>query len=1238
MEASFASNWHQRLSIVEMVELTEIHNNNFGGASKHVDKLKRDNWSQHAKTHHNFSNQDKFFNSSFVFSLPTQKPCVEGAMAASLRLLSCQFQNVTNSQSPLADKAWQAFSNLKLSSRNYIKPGKSRPVANNNGGTAVFKDGRRPTQQFSSVNNKTFWQNQAEHSNEINILHSEPRPMPSRFAPAATYASSSTGSGYRNMNSSCNNAINSGHSYTTNASHFKGFEETHSIGIDDDDDDILQNIDLDQIVSQHYQSAGTPHSSSIPVTPAVNNNNARPDGISLPSELCVECTHGLKARLCPEASDHLQIMKDMLISISNDLLDNADLDSGQIEKLRQDRLMLNKQIQQLEKYLQSSSVTEKGSKSTLTSAHTTTTRAFQYESPPTLASRVDPIRLDNQFYMNNDADGPNRWNSPSVSYSSAGNINININISSAPVEREPYIPKYVEVNYIEGSDNKNWSKRDFSWTKELEVNNKKVFGNHSFRPNQREIINATMSGHDVFVLMPTGGGKSLTYQLPALIYPGITLVISPLVSLIQDQIMHLLQANIPAAYLSANMEWTEQQEILRELASEYCNYRLLYVTPEKIAKSDFLLRQLENLHARELLNRIVIDEAHCVSQWGHDFRPDYQGLGILKQKFPKVPVLALTATATASVKEDVVQALGLVDCIIFRQSFNRPNLRFLVFAKTKKCLEDIDGYIKKFHFDQCGIIYCLSRMDCEKVAEWLQKCGHKAAFYHASMDPEERAWVQQQWSKDEINIICATVAFGMGINKPDVRFVIHHSLPKSIEGYHQECGRAGRDGQIASCVLYYSYSDYIRVKYMLSNGVGEQSSFTYGQPRRGSSNSGRVETNSENLLRMVSYCENDVDCRRFLQLVHFGEKFDSFNCKKTCDNCMNARTLVDKDVTLIAKQLVELVKSVKQQFSSSHILDVYRGSMSQIVKRNKHNLLSLHSAGKHIAKGEASRVLRHLVIEEILVEDVKKSDLYGSTSSVLKVNERNADNLLAGRQTITLRVPSAVKASKTHTNDAAPSKGPLTLSKKTPIQVDTPPSAQPQPTVDSDLAAKLFPALRVMRTNLVKIAENNGVCAYHIFADTTLHNICKRIPRTKEELLEVNGIGKAKVMKYGDKVLETIEATIKEHYGGTGHSLTGGTCSSATSSGSVKRKRNTVINTYDASREDDDDDDDFVVSTARSKKRVLVKPKLSVDPIDIFDDDDDIPDEVLEFCDSFDNVGSSQKGEQNAGGRVLPSW
>jgi bloom syndrome protein len=370
-------------------------------------------------------------------------------------------------------------------------------------------------------------------------------------------------------------------------------------------------------------------------------------------------------------------------------------------------------------------------------------------------------------------------------------------------------------------------------------------------------------------------------------------------------------------------------------------------------------------------------------------------------------VLALTATATASVKEDVVQALGLVNCVVFRQSFNRPNLWYSVVPKTKKCLEDIDKFIKENHFDECGIIYCLSRMDCEKVSERLQEFGHKAAFYHGSMEPEQRAFIQTQWSKDEINIICATVAFGMGINKPDVRFVIHHSLPKSIEGYHQECGRAGRDGQRSSCVLYYGYGDYIRVKHMISQGGVDQSPMATGYNRVASS--GRLlETNTENLLRMVRYCENEVECRRFLQLVHLGEKFDSTNCKKTCDNCCSSQSLIDKDVTLITRQLVELVKQTGERFSSAHILEVYRGSLNQMVKKHRHETLQFHGAGKHLSKIEVSRILHYLVTEDILVEDVRKSDMYGSVSSLLQVNNAKATILFSGSQTIVMKYDFAL--------------------------------------------------------------------------------------------------------------------------------------------------------------------------------------------------------------------------------------
>ncbi|KAH0988037.1 hypothetical protein GBA52_015214 [Prunus armeniaca] len=1119
--------------------------------------------------------------------------------------MACRIQNIGRLPSAQVQKAWHALSNLQISHRNYTKPGKT--VLVKDASSRYCRDvGRTATPSSCDIDKSRTHMQTHQYINGTNSRNNEAATCLGNRFPSSNVNVADVGNffgGQSQVRASMVNNFDSrvpGGSFSNNSVHTSQIKHSAKVLVNDidDDDEILENIDVDQIVEQ-YQSSCTPQPSISklpPITPSIDKDNIpRQEVTSLPPDLCSNCIHGFKIGLCPEAASHLQEMKDTLITISNELLDDVnDLSPTRIEKLRQDRLQLNKKIQQLERYLCNNSLDEERRKSHF-SASTATPRPFQYETPQAAAFRTDTVRFDSQVQSHNVPGDYERCNSSSVSFSSVDGFGF----SSCPVEREPYIPKFVEVNYIEGSNDNKWSGNNFPWTKKLEANNKKVFGNHSFRLNQREVINATMSGYDVFVLMPTGGGKSLTYQLPALICPGVTLVISPLVSLIQDQIMHLLQANIPAAYLSANMEWTEQQEIFRELNSEYCKYKLLYVTPEKVAKSDVLLRQLENLNARQLLARIVIDEAHCVSQWGHDFRPDYQALGILKQKFPNTPVLALTATATASVKEDVVQALGLVNCIVFRQSFNRPNLWYSVIPKTKKCLDDIDKFIKENHYDESGIIYCLSRMDCEKVAERLQECGHKAAFYHGSMDPAQRAFVQKQWSKDEINIICATVAFGMGINKPDVRFVIHHSLPKSIEGYHQECGRAGRDGQRSSCVLYYSYSDYIRVKHMISQGVIEQSPLASGYNRSNTANSGRVlETNTENLLRMVSYCENDVDCRRILQLIHLGEKFDCTTCKKTCDNCLKIKSFTEKDVTGIAKQLVELVKLTGQQFSSSHILEVYRGSFSQFVKKHRHQTVTLHGVGKHLAKGEASRVLRHLVTEDLLSEEVKKSDVYGSVSSILKVNELKACELFSGRKTILIRFPSSVKASKQKNSEVISAKVSLTSGKQSPPHIGT---EQPQSKANSDLSTKIFTSLKMLRTNLVRESAD-GVMAYHIFANTTLQNMSSRIPRTKEELLEINGIGKGKLAKYGDRILETIEAAIKEYYK---------TDKNSTSSNDNRSKKK---------------------APKRQNKTIEAYSYAEPDYPQLIDDELDL------YCYDFEVNASDMKTNQNAGGRVLPQW
>ncbi|KAM6581019.1 hypothetical protein CsatA_004793 [Cannabis sativa] len=1206
---------------------------NWGEEGSEKVQLPKVNWLQHVEAHDNFLNQKKFLSSNFLYSLPTQKPPNESQDPMAIRLAACGSQGIQALPNSQVEKAWHILSNMQISCRNYAKPGKTIQVkgisAENCHGAGKTTLRCSSNIDRSSAHSKTHPYFSA--TTGANVKVSEPTSCTGKYIPPNNVEAAEPGKsvgGQRHIGAPTVYASGQqvggsvgNHNVHGHTSQRKESQKACVTDLDDDDE-ILESIDVDQIVEQ-YQSSCTPQSTTSrlpPITPTTNNksNFVRQDEACLPPELCSTCSHGSKLGTCPDAARHLQEMKDMLISVSNELIDNFDsLSPEQTEKLRQDRLELNKQIQQLEIYLRSNSVDEERQNSHFFAS--TTPQTFNYETPQASVSRKDPWKFESQVHLRNEPGAYESCNFSSSSFSSVDRFDI----SSSTGEREPYIPRLVEVNYIEGSNNKKWSNQNFPWTMKLEDNNKIVFGNHSFRPNQREIINATLSGCDVFVLMPTGGGKSLTYQLPAIICQGLTLVVCPLVSLIQDQIMHLLQANIPAAYLSANMEWTDQQEILRELTSDYCKYKLLYVTPEKVAQSDALLRHLESLHSRELLARIVIDEAHCVSQWGHDFRPDYQSLGILKQKFPKTPVLALTATATASVKEDVVQALGLANCVVFRQSFNRPNLWYSVIPKTKKCLDDIDKFIKENHFNDCGIIYCLSRMDCEKVAERLQECGHRAAFYHGSMDPAQRSFVQKQWSKDEVSIICATVAFGMGINKPDVRFVIHHSLPKSVEGYHQECGRAGRDGQPSSCVLYYNYSDYIRVKHMITQGAVEQSPYMSRNNRANTSYSGRIlETNTENLLRMVSYCENDVDCRRLLQLIHFGEKFDPSACKKTCDNCLNIKSCVEKDVSELAKQLVELVKLTGQQFSSSHLLEVYRGSLSQFVKKYKHEKLGLHGAGKHLGKGEASRILRHLVTEDILAEEVKKSDVYGSVSSVLKVNQSKANDLCSGRKKIVLRFPCSGKATKQSKFGVTPAKGSLPLEKLS-AQAGNP----GEPKSDVALSAKIYSALRKLRSSLVKQA-GEGFAAHHIFHNATLQAIGSRIPKTKEELREISGIGNVKLAKYGDQVLETIESTIKEHMKDKNSS------SGHDSTESAKKRR--------AGEQSPNLEDYEFNSTGRSKKMASKRQSnvtnfgnnMEQDNYNQYIDDD------LDFIDcDFDSIASQIKTNQkNNAGRVLPCW
>lgn len=470
---------------------------------------------------------------------------------------------------------------------------------------------------------------------------------------------------------------------------------------------------------------------------------------------------------------------------------------------------------------------------------------------------------------------------------------------------------------------------------------KTVFNLDKFRSNQEDIIKASLAGEDIFVLMPTGGGKSLCYQLPAMIQDGITIVISPLLSLIQDQISSLLNKNIPAVALNSNCTTSERTLIMQALQACH-SVKIVYVTPELLNKSTSFLSLLYDLSRRGKLARFVIDEAHCVSQWGHDFRPDYKELGMIKRRFSEIPLIALTATATKKVEIDILKSLGIEGCRVFRQSFNRPNLRYFVMNKTRQTITDIVSFVHANYPNSPGIIYCTSKKECEKMSEGLN--NHlKTTFYHAGLSKRERNRVQEMWNDGTVKIIVATIAFGMGIDKSDVRFVIHYSLPKSLEGYYQETGRAGRDGLESVCILYYSYGDTKTIEFLISKNYNA----TEEQKNR----------QREELKYVVQYCENKTDCRRKLVLSHFAEDFDPVKCKKSCDNCAKNLTKT-KDYTVQAKELLALIRKA-EKISLLQAVDAYRGSGSR--KSQEFSMMPYFGSGKDLKKVTVERIVQYLV-------------------------------------------------------------------------------------------------------------------------------------------------------------------------------------------------------------------------------------------------------------------------------------
>ncbi len=587
---------------------------------------------------------------------------------------------------------------------------------------------------------------------------------------------------------------------------------------------------------------------------------------------------------------------------------------------------------------------------------------------------------------------------------------------------------------------------------------KNIFGYDEFRNLQKEIISSILSKKDALVVMPTGGGKSLCYQLPALIFDGLTVVVSPLISLMKDQVDQMTQAGVDAVLLNSSISRQEYNENISQIRKG--KVKLLYVAPETLLKND-ILEFLESVN----VECFAIDEAHCISEWGHDFRPEYRKIANVRKRFPKAVCVALTATATARVRADIRRNLELNETNDFIASFNRGNLFYKIIPKDNP-LEQTLEFLEDFK-NESGIIYCFSRDSVDRLYLKLKKQGYSVRPYHAGLSDEERQENQELFLKDEVQIMVATIAFGMGIHKTNVRYVIHFDLPKSIEAYYQETGRAGRDGVDSTCLLLYSFSDIHKIRFFLDQKSDDEKKAATAQ-----------------LNALVDYADT-AGCRRIPLINYFGEEYTETFCGM-CDNCISPEVHSD-DITVPAQMFLSCAKRTGERFGAGHIIDILRGSKSKKVIDFNHQSLSTYGIGKNYSKELWMKLARQFMKQRLVLSDPE-------IPGVLKLTEK-AYNVMKGAEAVMGSMHEDRKRNITDSHN-------------------------------KEYDSVLFELLREKRKEL---AASENVPPYVVFSDKTLFEIASLYPRNHESLLNIHGIGAHKIEKYGEILLSIITGYCSEH-------------------------------------------------------------------------------------------------------------